>query len=939
MALSAAPDAPRFEHRTDPGSVLGIGTSIPRLSWTVEHADAGWKQTAYEVEITRGGYREAYLIASRGQVLVPWPGPPLSSRERADVRVRVAHGQDWSRWGKPATVEAGLLDPSDWSARFVSPVGIGGAGQRAPIVCGRINVPGPVGSARLYIAAHGIYVPSINGLRVDDTVLAPGWTSYEHRLRYHVYDVTDLIQPGDNTIEVLLGNGWYRGRLGYMNERALYGHRLALLAQLEVTTADGVLHVLATDGSWDARESEIVADDLYDGQSTDLRLRETFAPTVGVEEVDASLSRLVAPDGPPIRPTGVLPARRVWTSPSGWTLVDFGQNAVGWVRLRVRGLPAGTEVTVRHAEVLENGELGTRPLRTADATDTWLLSGLAEEVLEPSLTLHGFRYAEVTGVPDLCAEDLELIVVGSDLRRTGWFSSSGELLDRFHENVVWSTRGNFVDLPTDCPQRDERLGWTGDVQVFGPTAAYLYDTAGLLQSWLADLSAEQLPDGSVPHVIPDVNRNTFSSTPAAAWGDAATIIPWTLYQRTGDLQLLERQLPSMRAWVDKITELAGEERLWRGGFQYGDWLDPTAPPEEPGRAKADPDLVATAHLARSSWIVAESAQLLGREVEAHKYRALTEEVRAAFVRAFVTPAGRVLSDAQTAYALAIEWDLLPLPAQRVEAGRRLADLVRTSGFRISTGFVGTPLVCDALTRTGHIDVAYRLVLQTQCPSWLYPVTMGATTVWERWDSMRPDGSINPGEMTSFNHYALGAVADWLHRVVAGLAPAAPGYRELLVRPRPTAALTRAAASHITPYGKASVAWERNDGRLQLVVRVPVGASAEVYVPGAPGLVHVGHGDHQWDVADPIAGLRGRRINWSRATVRDLLDDPATWTAVAEVAAATGTTPQGDTQAARMLGPYLGASATFVAQALAPDDRLPGAKDLRRGIADIFAGAR
>jgi alpha-L-rhamnosidase len=289
--------------------------------------------------------------------------------------------------------------------------------------------------------------------------------------------------------------------------------------------------------------------------------------------------------------------------------------------------------------------------------------------------------------------------------------------------------------------------------------------------------------------------------------------------------------------------------------------------------------------------------------------------------------------------LAIEWDLLPLPEQRVEAGLRLADLVRTSGFRISTGFVGTPLVCDALTRTGHIDVGYRLVLQTQCPSWLYPVTMGATTVWERWDSMRPDGSINPGEMTSFNHYALGAIADWLHRVVAGLAPAAPGYRELLVRPRPTAALTRAATSHITPYGKASVAWERTDGRLRLIVQVPVGASAEVCVPGAPGPVRVGHGDHRWDVADPIAELPRRRINWSRATVRDLLDDPATWIAVTEAAVATGTTPQGETQAARLLSPYLGAPATLVAEALAPDDRYPAAKDLRRAIADILAGAR
>ncbi|KUO18132.1 family 78 glycoside hydrolase catalytic domain [Streptomyces dysideae] len=937
MPLSAPPTAPRFEHRTDASPVLGTGTPTPRLSWTIEHAEAGWEQTAYEVEVVRGGVAQAYRVSSPEQVLVPWPAPPLSSRERAEVRIRVAHGEDWSSWGDAAVVETGLLEPSDWAARFISPVGIGAEGGRAPVLCASIDVPGPVRSARLYATAHGVYIPSVNGRRVDDTALAPGWTSYHHRLRYHVYDLTDLVRPGPNLLEVLLGNGWYRGRLGYTNDRALYGDRLALLAQLEITTTDGTVHVLATDGTWRARESEVLADDLYDGQTTDLRLRGGLAPTAGVETVDGDLSGLVAPDGPPIRPTGVLPARRVWTAPSGTTLVDFGQNAVGWVRLTVRGSAEGTEVVLRHAEVLEDGELGTRPLRSARATDTWILSGPDEEVLEPSLTLHGFRYAEVTGVPGLRPEDVELVVVGSDLRRTGWFSSSHQELDRFHENVVWSTRGNFVDLPTDCPQRDERLGWTGDIQVFGPTATFLYDTSGLLRSWLTDLAAEQFPDGSVPHVVPDVNCNGLAATPAAAWGDAATIVPWTLYRRTGDLQVLERQLPSMRAWVDRIAALAGPERLWQGGFQYGDWLDPTAPPEEPGRAKAHPDVVATAHFARSSWILAESARLLGRNDEAEKYRVLAGEVRAAFVRAFVTAVGRIFSDAPTAYALAIEWDLLPHPHQREEAGRRLADLVRASGFRISTGFVGTPLVCDALTSTGHLDVAYRLLLQTQCPSWLYAVTMGGTTVWERWDSLLPDGSIHPGGMTSFNHYALGAVADWLHRSVAGLAPAAPGYRRLLVRPRPTPALTRAAARHTTPYGEAAVSWERTAGRLRLTVRVPVGATAEVHVPGEAKSTQVGHGDHEWTVGDPTSAARRQARDWSTATVRDLLDDAGTWAEVAAAADATGITSEGDAQAARMLANYLDAPASLVAEALAPDDRFPGAAELRRRVADILGG--
>ncbi len=857
MALSAAPSAPRFEHHTTLGPVLGLGTPSPRLSWTVQEADPGWEQTAYEVAAIRGDGQQVFRIDGSDQVLVPWPAPPLRSRERVEVRVRVAHGSQWSKWGDARTVEAGLLTAHDWSARFVTPVGIGGLDMPAPVLSGVLSVPGEISHARLYATAHGVYVPSINGRRVDDTVLAPGWTSYEHRLRYHAYDVTDLVRPGDNTVEALIGNGWYRGRLGYIEDRALYGDRLALLAQLEVTTTDGVVHVLATDGSWRARESPIVADDLYDGQLTDLRRDPAGGATVAVEVLDEDLTRLVAPDGPPMRPTEVLAAQQVWTAPSGGTLVDFGQNAVGWVRLRVSGLAAGTRVVVRHAEVLEDGELAIRPLRTAKATDTWVLAGTDEVILEPTLTLHGFRYAEVRGVPDLRAEDIELVVVGSDLRRTGWFASSHEQLDRFHENVVWSTRGNFVDLPTDCPQRDERLGWTGDAQVFGPTATFLYDTTGLLRSWLADLSAEQHPNGAVPHVVPDVNRNTLAITPAAAWGDAATIVPWTLYQRTGDLEILERQLPSMRAWVDRVAELAGPDRLWTGGFQYGDWLDPSAPPEDASRAKADPDVVATAHLARSSWILAEAARLLGFDDVAEKYRTLTDEVREAFALAFVTPTGRIVSDAQTVYALAIEWDLLPEAHQREEAGRRLADLVRISGFRIATGFVGTPLVCDALTSTGHLDVAYRLLMQTQCPSWLYPVTMGATTIWERWDSLLPDGSVNPGEMTSFNHYALGAVADFLHGTLAGLAPAAPGYRRIRVAPRPGAGLTHASAEHETPYGPAAVAWSRSGGNLTVTVSVPPGTTAEVSLPsGEP--VEVGAGMHTFTAAyrdpadDPVA---------------------------------------------------------------------------------------
>ncbi|MEU4389932.1 glycoside hydrolase family 78 protein [Kribbella sp. NPDC023855] len=918
---AAAPVSVRFEHRTGDGPVLGLGTASPRLSWQVPTAADDYRQAAYEVAIVRGDDSpELHTVESPDQVLVPWPGTPLTSRQQARVRIRVSDGTDWSDWSDPAVVEAGLLSPDDWTARFVSPRDIGAHDQPAPIVSGTTTLPEGIVSARLYATAHGVYKPELNGQRVGDEELAPGWTAYQFRLRYQTYDVTDLVQPGENTLNFLLGNGWYRGRLGFQNQHALYGDRLAVLAQLEVTTADGKTHVFASDETWTARESQIIADDLYDGQRTDLT--HTPADPTPVEVLDADLGLLVAPDGPPVRVTEILPAVGLSTSPTGKTLVDFGQNVVGRVRLRVRGGARGDEVVLRHAEVLEDGELGVRPLRSAKATDSYVLAGPDEVTLESELTFHGFRYAEVTGVDGLAKEDLEAVVVGSDLRRTGWFESSHALLDRFHENVVWGMRGNFLDVPTDCPQRDERLGWTGDIQVFSPTASFLFDSAGFLTNWLADLAAEQHKDGSVPFVIPDVIRGAGPAT--AAWGDAATVVPWVLYQRTGDLDLLVRQLPSMRAWVDRMTDLAGDDLLWTGGFQFGDWLDPTAPPDNPFQAKADHDVVATAHLARSAEIVGWAAELAGDADLAAQYSGLAAKVRTAFAAEYTTEGGRVLSDAATTYALALQWALLPTEAQRKRAGQRLADLVRTSGFRISTGFIGTPLMTDALTDAGEPELAYRLLLQTGCPSWLYAVTMDATTVWERWDSMLPDGSINPGQMTSFNHYALGAVADWMHRRVAGLAPGEPGYRTIVVDPLPDSRLTRAAARHLTPYGEASVEWTRSDGNFRLAVTVPVGATATVHLPDGSSPVEVRHGKHEWTTTDPYSDAAPLGADPS---IRQLLDHEPTWQAVVSAAVEAGVV-EDDAQLAGRLERYLDAPATQFVEAVTGGGFSTGAEALK-----------
>lgn len=719
-----------------------------------------------------------------------------------------------------------------WSASMITP---GTQLGTAPLFRKEIQLDaghGAVASAVLHISSLGVHEAFLDGRPVGDDVLSPGWSAYEWRLRYLSHDVTDLLDDV-TVLAVSVGNGWHRGRLGFMGGRALYGDHLGLIAQLEVTFTDGHRQVVVTDDSWTVGNSDVLADDLYDGQMVDARRRTDDWHTPGTRPewfldarpLDFDTSRLEPYLGPPVTRQEVLRPQRVWRSPSGRTLVDFGQNLVGWVRFTVTG-PAGSEIRIRHAEVLEHDELGTRPLRDAQATDRFILSG-GEDLFEPTKTFHGFRYAEVTGFPgELTADSLEAVVVHSDLRRTGHFSCSDELLNQLHRNVVWGLKGNFLDVPTDCPQRNERLGWTGDIAVFTPSAAYLYDVKGFLGDWLVDLDLEQRhQDGMVPFVVPDVLK--FQPGPpdfpdpdsTAIWGDAAVWVPWALWQAYGDRSVLERQYDSMTAHVRRVEGLLSPTGLWDTSFQFGDWLDPQAPPDEPFRAQADNGVVATACLVRSASLVARTAELLGHHDDAAEFSALADRARTSFSEHYVSEDGTIRSDCPTVYALAIVFDLLEHDTEQA-SGKRLAQLVADNGYRISTGFAGTPYVTDALTRTGHLDDAYRLLLQRECPSWLYPVTMGATTVWERWDSMMPDGTINPGEMTSFNHYALGAVADWMHRTIGGITPLEPGYSAVNIAPRPGGGLTWAEASLETPRGRVAVRWELVDGALHVETEVP-----------------------------------------------------------------------------------------------------------------------
>ena len=857
MSLQPAPVT--FEHLTHG---LGIGVAAPRLSW---HLPAGTAvQEAYEVEFDRAGHLlRTGRIDSPDHVLVSWPGDPLTSRERATVRVRTwSTGGEPSAWSEPSAVEAGLLDAGDWSA-----VPVGAAWSENPDTDRRparvrkdFTLERPVTRARLYITAHGLYEAEINGARVGEDALSPGWTVYHERLRYYTYDVTAHLTQGANTVGAWLGDGWYRGRFGFDGgTRNIYGTDQSLIAQLEIAHDDGTTTVIATDATWFAAPGPILTSGLYEGETFDARLDDPAwsTPTPGrpADWTPVAVHRrdpatLVAPQGPAVRRTQEVGPVGVTRTEDGRYLLDFGQNLVGRLRLTVDGAE-GTTITLRHAEVLEQGELATRPLREAHAVDVYVLAGDGPRTWQPRFTLHGFRYAEITGWPgdDLPEGAVTALVHHTDMRRTGWFACSDPLVNRLHENVVWSMRGNFVDIPTDCPARDERLGWTGDLQVFAPTASYLYDCVGMLDSWLTDVAAEQLPDGTVPWYVPVIPGGPSWTPihPGAAWGDVAAFTPWLLYRRFGDLDLLRRHFATGRKWVDLVERLAGPTRLWDTGVQLGDWLDPVAPPDDPGDGRTDRYLVATAYFARSARHLAWSAEALGDTDAARHYGALADAVAAAFRDAYVLPSGRMTSDSPTAYCLALAFDLLDAPDLRRRAGDRLATLVLENDARIATGFVGTPLICDALTDTGHLDVAYRLLTQTECPSWLYTVTQGATTIWERWDSLRPDGTLNPGGMTSFNHYALGAVADWLHRVVGGITATEAGYRTLSYRPRPGGGITWANTSHETPYGLAALSWRLTDGVMTAQVTVPQGCSGTVELPGCPPLA-IGPGEHTFDTA-------------------------------------------------------------------------------------------
>ncbi|QBD76857.1 alpha-L-rhamnosidase [Ktedonosporobacter rubrisoli] len=919
----------RCEYQDNP---LGIDVRQPRLSWKlVSPAGRGTVQTAYQLRVNdeKGELWDSGKVPSGQSVHVPYAGPELRSAQRYTWQVRIWDGaHQASTWSEPAWWEMGLLHSSDWQAKWIEadwdddPQ----AFKPAPYLRTAFTLDKPVASARLYVTAHGLYELSLNGQRVGDAYFTPGFTSYEHRLQYQTYDVSELLRSNENALGVILGDGWYRGSISIGGLRNFYGERLSLLLQLHVRYSDGSEQVIISDEHWRATTGPILKSDLQDGEIYDARLEMPGWDQAGFDDsrwqgvrvAEYGLANLVATVGPLVRRKERFVPLAILTTPAGETVVDMGQNLSGVVQLRVSG-PAGTTIRLQHGEALDKAgnftmeHLGLEPIIPAPLQEVlYTLKGEGEEVYTPHFTTHGFRYVKVEGFPGTpTPANFTGIALYSDMPEIGSFSCSDPRLNQLQHNILWSQKGNFLEIPTDCPTR-ERAGWTGDAQIFVGTGSFLMQTAGFFTKWLKDLAAEQGANGRVPNMIPSpaskLTVNNFSTEfleGAAGWGDAAVIIPWTLYQMYGDRRILQEQYESMKAWVeyerqnaqDKYKPAghtapryrerephAHERYLWDTNFHWGEWLEPNDPVPALLFGEHTPEVqqilsaphVATAYFANSTRLLAEAARVLGKEADAQEYSRLHEQIKQAYISEFVDKDGSITPEKQAAYVRALAFDLLPAEL-RPAAAAHLVKLIRSAGTHLGTGFLSTPFLCSVLGANGYLDVAYELLMQESRPSWLYAVEKGATTIWESWDGIDEEG--NPHG--SLNHYSYGAVGSWLYQVVAGIEPTQPGYKHASFQPQPGAGLTAASASYQSLYGEVASSWQLADGHFRLTVTVPANTSATVTILSTIGkevteqgqaleavegitgvrrtedatLIDVGSGTYTFDVvtADPTAG--------------------------------------------------------------------------------------
>ena len=827
-------------HRIAP---IGLDEA-PSFSWTLESNNSCVYQTAYHICVCKDKeiIWDSGRVESDQSVAVSYDGPDLEVLTAYQVTLTV-----WDNFGDQArsqtVFETGMLDNRNFTAQWITHTMPDGEID-CPVFFKEFSAKKVV-KARLLSSACGVYEASINGKKVSNDLLAPGWTNYRKRIQYQTYDVNDLLE-GNNRIEITVAPGWYQGYLNCENKNCHYGEKVAAFAELHLWYENGSTEVIKTDESWQFTTGATQYAELYHGETINSAAVPGQSRNVAIYDAMDN-SRLISQQCEPVRITERLKPIALIHTPKGETVLDFGQNISGVVELRINGT-SGQKITLRHAEVLDReGNFYTENLRTARATDTFICKG-GEEVFRPRFTFHGFRYVAVEGIDAVNPDDFTACAIHSNMEEAGDFSCSHELVNKLWSNINWGMRDNFVDIPTDCPQRDERLGWTGDAAVFSNTAGQLRDTYLFFSKWLADLYSEQSREFGIPDTIPNILMPP--GTPcggSAVWGDSATIVPWSAYQLSGDKRILAQQYESMKDWVEWIRRRETADHLHKSGHQRGDWL---ALDREEGRGNSgatDKYLLSTAFYAHSTWILFQSAKLLGYEADANEYSELYEGIKEGFRAEFITANGRLVSETQTACALVL---CMGLAKSEHEARiiQTLADNLARHQNKLTTGFIGTPYLCQALSRFGRHDLAGKLLLNEEFPGWLNQVKLGATTIWERWDSKRTDGSFDESGMNSFNHYSFGAVGSWMMEQLAGIQLEKPGYKESILRPQFVQGITEVSASRKTPYGVLSCAWKCKNGTITVDVTVPANTTATLCLPEKEEAISLGSGSYHYEYA-------------------------------------------------------------------------------------------
>ncbi|PQJ77586.1 alpha-L-rhamnosidase [Polaribacter glomeratus] len=827
---------------------IGIDVQKPRLSWQMLSSDENSAQTAYEIRVANSASelsKKSSLVWTSGKVKsdtavnIEYEGEALKSMQRLYWQVKIWDNKNKaSKWSAVAFWEMGILKTTDWEASWITMKDEKKSATSLPSQYFRkeFSASKTIKSARAYATSLGLYQLFINGEKVGDQQFTPGFTSYKKRIQYQTFDVTSMLQKA-NTIGAIVGDGWYRGYLGWDGLRSYYGDTLALFVQLKIEYTDGTNEIIVTNDSWKSSYGPILKSDIYNGETYDANLEMKGWATNNFNAstwkatsiLNHSKEILVASNGLPVRITQEIKPIKTIKTPTGELVFDLGQNIVGWAKIKVKG-KKGDTITLKFAEVLDKeGNFFTKNLRAAEATDRFVLSGNGVETFQPHFTFHGFRFIKVEGATPI-ADDITGMVIHSDMQETGTFETSNPLINQLQSNIQWGQRDNFLDIPTDCPQRDERVGWTGDAQVFSMTAGFNFDVASFYTKWLKDLALDQQPNGEVPNVIPDMWNNKLGGT--TGWADAAVIIPWSVYQTYGDVRVLEQQYASMTAWIEYMRKHAGNNFLWdQNRWHWGDWLAFNSDAPDYAGSVTEKDLIATAYFKYSTSLVSKIATILGKKEDAANYKTLAENVKKAFIQEYITPNGRLMSHTQTAYALALSFDLVPENLIQKSANYFAADVKKFG--HLTTGFLGTPLLCSTLSKIGRDDLAFMLLNRKEFPGWLYPVTQGATTIWERWDTQKPDGSIIDG-MNSFNHYAYGAIGEWLYNYVAGLSidPKNPGYKHILFNPHVGGGLTHAKVTFQSLYGEVKSGWKIENDNFVYAITIPANTTGTITLNNA-----------------------------------------------------------------------------------------------------------